>query len=135
MTDWVIRYYDDIDNMRLDEFVSWHAPDVTVQFANNPPAHGHDQVRGAIGHFWELIGGLKHNILHVWDTPDGTSVVEANIDYTRKDGQVVTTPCVTLLHRADAGPESGTRSGGIDSVRIFVDLAPVFAPADTTASH
>lgn len=124
MNDWVHRYYDDVDHMRLQEFLAWHTPDVTVQFGNNPQAQGQQQVGGAIGHFWELIGGLRHNIVNVWDTGDGTSVVEANIDYTRLDGRVVVTPCVTLLHRV---------ADGIDSVRIFVDLAPVFAPDDAAA--
>ena len=54
----------------------------------------------------------------------GAAVVEADIDYTRTDGKVVTTPCVTLLHRAgDAEPAR------VDHVRIFIDLAPVFAPS------
>lgn len=118
--DWVTRYYDDVDHMRMEEFLAWHTPDVTVRFANNPRAQGHDQVRGAIGHFWEMIGGLRHNIVQVWEESDGTAVVEADIDYTRLDGTVVTTPCVTLLHRA---------GGGVDSVKIFVDVAPIFAPA------
>lgn len=120
MTEWVRHYYDDVDNMRLEEYLNWHTPDVTVQFANNPTAHGREQVGGAIGHFWQLIGGLKHTFVNVWETEDGTSIVEALIDYTRLDGEVVTTPCVTLLHRVEAG---------VDSVRIFLDLAPVFAPA------
>lgn len=124
MTEWVHRYYDDVDNMRLEDYLAWHTPDVTVQFANNPQAQGLEQVGGAIGHFWQLIGGLKHNIVNVWDTDDGTSIVEALIDYTRQDGLVVTTPCVTLLHRVEAG---------VDSVRIFIDLAPVFAPAPAGA--
>jgi SnoaL-like domain len=123
---WVTRYYDDVDNMRMQEFLAWHTPDVTVQFANNPHAHGSTDVSGAIGHFWQVIGGLKHNLLHVWEVADGTTVVEAAIDYTRLDGAVVTTPCVTLLHRVEAG---------IDSVRIFLDLAPVFAPADAAVAH
>lgn len=123
-TSWVREYYDDVDHMRMEEFLAWHTPDVTVRFANHPPAHGPDQVRGAIGHFWETIGGLKHNIVNVWGNDDGTAVVEANIDYTRLDGKVVVTPCVTLLHRAgDAEPAR------VDQVRIFVDLAPVFAPS------
>ena len=132
MNGWVRRYYDDVDNMRLEEFLAWHTPDVMVQFGNNPQARGQEQVAGAIGHFWEIIGGLRHNIVNVWETDDGTAVVEALIDYTRLDGGVVTTPCVTLLHRVDPGAD-----GGIDSVRIFIDLAPVFAPASAaaTAAH
>lgn len=123
-TSWVRGYYDDVDHMRMEEFLAWHTPDVTVRFGNFPPAHGADEVRGAIGHFWETIGGLKHNIVNVWGNTDGTAVVEANIDYTRLDGKVVVTPCVTLLHRAgDAEPAR------VDQVRIFIDLAPVFAPS------
>jgi ketosteroid isomerase-like protein len=124
MSDWVHPYYDDVDNMRLAEFVAWHAPDVTVQFANHPRPRGHDP--DARSHR-PLLGDdrrLKHNISNVWDTGDGTTVVEADIDYTRLDGKVVVTPCVTLLHRVEQG---------IDSVRIFVDLAPVFAPAEAPA--
>ena len=123
-TDWVSAYYDDVDHMRMEEFLAWHTADVTVRFGNNPPAHGTAEIRGAIGHFWEMIGGLKHNLANVWHTADGTAVVEADIDYTRKDGAVVTTPCVTLLHRAgDAEPVR------IDHVRIFIDVTPVFAPS------
>jgi hypothetical protein len=124
MSDWVHRYYDDVDNMRLDQYLAWHTPDVTVQFGNHPAARGLEQVGVAIGHFWQLIGGLRHHTVNLWDTGDGTTVVEALIDYTRLDGDVVTTPCVTLLHRADDAVE-----GGVDSVRIFIDLTPVLAPA------
>lgn len=120
-TGWVRRYYDDVDHMRIDEYMAWHTPDVTVQFGNNPPAHGTAEVRGAISHFWEIIGGLRHHFVNVWDTGDGTTVLEARIDYTRLDGRVVTTPCVTLLHR--------DTDGQVDSVRIHIDLAPVFAPS------
>lgn len=126
MSDWVQRYYDDVDHMRMDEFLAWHTPDVRVRFANHPEAAGHEQVRGAIGHFWEAIGGLKHDITHVWEQSDGTAVVEANIDYTRKDEHVVTIPCTTILHRA------GEK---IDSVRIYMDGTPIFAPLAESAAR
>lgn len=119
MSDWIRDYYDDVDNMRMDEFIAWHSSDVRVRFGNNPEAQGHEQVRGAIGHFWDEIEGLRHNIVHSWEVDD-TAVVEALIDYTRKDGQVVTIPCTTMLHRA--GDE-------VDSVRIYMDAAPIFAPS------
>lgn len=43
---------------------------------------------------------------------------EALIDYVRKDGKMVTVPCVTLIERNEDGLAS--------SVRIFIDVAPVF---------
>jgi ketosteroid isomerase-like protein len=119
MSDWLRAYYDDVDNMRLDDFAARHTEDVVVRFANNPPAHGIDQVRQNIGHFWTMIGGLKHHFVHVWNDGD-TTILEADIDYTRTDGDVVTVPCTTVLHR---------RGELVDQVRIYLDLAPVFAPA------
>lgn len=117
---WLRDYYSDVDNMRLEEFVARHTDDIVVQFGNNPSANGKDEVRGAIGHFWEMIGGLKHNFVSVVEDGDVT-VLEANIDYERKDnGQTVTVPCATMLRR---------NGDLVDQVKIFVDLAPVFAPA------
>lgn len=120
MESWVSEYYADIDNMRMGPYLDWHTPGVRVQFANNPAAEGAEEVRGAIGHFWDSIAGLKHNFVNVWHNPDGWTVVEAHIDYHRKDGQTVTLPCVTSLHRP---------ADKIDEVRIFIDVAPVFAPS------
>lgn len=118
-TDWLRRYYDDVDHMRLDDFIAWHSDDVRVQFGNNPPANGKEEVRENIGHFWEMISGLKHNFVTVVTDGD-TTVLDAEIDYRRRDGVTVTVPCATLLHR---------RGELIDQVKIYADLAPVFAPA------
>ncbi len=117
---WLKDYYDDVDNMRLEEFVARHTDDVMVQFGNNPPANGKDEVRGAIGYFWEMIGGLKHNFVNVIEDGDVT-VLEANIDYLRKDdGQTVTVPCVSILRR---------NGELVEQLKMFLDLAPVFSPA------
>lgn len=117
--DWVRAYYDDVDNMRLDEWVARHSNDVVVQFGNNPPAHGREEIAQSIGSFWSLIGGLKHTFLNAWEV-DGTTILEVSVDYTRTDGAVVTIPCVSILHR------SGDL---VDALRFYIDLAPVFAPA------
>jgi ketosteroid isomerase-like protein len=117
MSDWLRTYYDNVDNMRLDEFVDSHTDDVIVQFGNNPPARGKDEVREAIGQFWMMIDGLQHTFNQVHES-DGTTVLEAQIDYTRKDGQVVTVPCASVLDRVD--------DGKISALRVYIDLAPVF---------
>lgn len=118
MADWLRDYYDNIDNMRLDDFVDSHTEDIVVQFGNNPPAVGKQQVREAIGQFWTMISGLEHNFVNVHES-GSTTVLEANIDYTRHDDQVVTVPCASILDRAE--------DGRVSALRIYVDLAPVFA--------
>jgi ketosteroid isomerase-like protein len=119
MSDWLHDYYDDVDNMRLDAFVDRHTDDVVVKFGNNPAAVGKDEVRNSIGYFWTLIGGLKHDFRNVYLDGD-TTIVEADIEYTRADGGHVTVPCTSILHRRD---------GLVDQLRVYLDLAPVFAPA------
>lgn len=120
---WLRDYYEDVDNMRLDAYLARHTDDVVVQFGNNPHAHGKGQVGGAIGHFWETIKGLDHEFLNVYQDGE-TTALEALIHYRRHDDVTVPVPCTTLIHRA--GEQ-------VDFVRIFIDLAPVFA--DTVADE
>jgi hypothetical protein len=117
MSDWFHAYFDDVDNMRLDEFVARHSDDVEVRFGNNPPAHGKEEVAQNIGQFWSMIGGLKHNFVNTWEVGD-TTILESKVEYTRTDGARVTVPSTTFLHR------DGEL---VDSLRIYIDLEPVFA--------
>lgn len=112
-------YYDIVDRMDMAAFKPMHSADATVQFANFPPAVGPDQIAGAIGQFWSSIGGLSHKIVNRWDHPTET-ILEVAVDYTRLDGGHVVLPCVTILTPA------GDKVGGL---RIFIDVAPIYAPA------
>ena len=91
MSDWINDYYDDVDHMRLDDWLARHTDDVVVKFGNNPPSRGKEEVGGNIGYFWTLIGGLKHNFVNTFEV-DGTTICELAVDYTRKDGSHVTVP-------------------------------------------
>ena len=117
MSDWVHDYYDDVDNMRLDEWVARHSDDVVLKFGNNPPAQGQDEIAQNIGQFWSTIGGLKHDFVNSYEV-DSTTILELNVDYTRADGAHVTVPCTSFLHR------DGEL---VDELRVYIDLAPVFA--------
>jgi hypothetical protein len=119
MSDWFREYFDDVDNMRLDNWIARHTDDIVVTFGNNPPAHGKEEVAGNIGQFWSMIDGLKHNIVHSYEV-NGTTILETQVDYHRKDGNTVTVPCTSILHR------SGDL---VDALRVYIDLAPVFAEA------
>ena len=120
MSDWINDYYDDVDHMRLDDWLARHTDDVVVKFGNNPPSRGKEEVGGNIGYFWTLIGGLKHNFVNTFEV-DGTTICELAVDYTRKDGSQVTVPCTSFLHRD---------GDLVDELRVYIDLAPVFAPAE-----
>lgn len=108
----------DIDSMDPDAWARHLADDVTMRFGNADPVHGRQACRDAWAGFCETIDGVRHEIVEQWEQPPAT-IVEANVTYTRKDGDAVTVPCVTI-YRANA-------DNLIDDYRIFIDVAPVMA--------
>ena len=71
-----------------------------------------------LGHRDGLDDGLRHDMQHFFHQDD-THLAEALVTYTRRDGSLVTVPAMSVFHtRAD---------GLIDSYRIYVDLAPLYA--------
>lgn len=116
-SDLIKKYYETVDSMDLPAFKAMHSDNATVQFANFPAAEGPDQIAGAIGQFWSTIDGLSHTIVNRWDHADET-ILEVAVDYTRKDGNHVVLPCVSII-RPD-----GDKVGGL---RVFIDVAPIYA--------
>jgi ketosteroid isomerase-like protein len=119
MATWIDDYYADVDAMRLEAYVERHSDDAVVVFGNNPPVTGKAAIKEAIGGFWSIIGGLRHERHNLWFINDGgTAVVEAVTHYTTKGGAAVPVPVVSLLDR--------NADGKITSLRIYIDLAPLF---------
>jgi hypothetical protein len=61
------------------------------------------------------------HVLERWDH-DRATIVEATVTYTRTDDRQVSVPVVTI-YRTDGGDQ-------IADYRVYIDLAPVFAPAE-----
>ena len=119
MSTWIDDYYADVDAMRLEPFVERHSDDASVVFGNNPPAVGKEAIGAAIGGFWSMIGGLRHERRNLWFVNDGdTAVLEVVTHYTTKGGAKVPVPCVSLLDR--------NADGKVTSLRVYIDLAPLF---------
>ena len=120
MSTWIDDYYADVDAMRLEAFVERHSDDAAVVFGNNPPAVGKEAIGAAIGGFWSMIGGLRHERRNLWFVNDDTTaVLEVVTHYTTKGGAAVPIPCVSLLDR--------NTDGKVTSLRVSIDLAPLFA--------
>ena len=119
MSTWIDDYYADVDAMRLEPFVERHSDDAAVMFGNNPPAVGKEAIRAAIGGFWSMIGGLRHERRNLWVVNDGaTAVLEVVTHYTTKGGAAV--GGAVRLH-----PRPGRRRQG-HLLRVHIDLAPLF---------
>jgi hypothetical protein len=108
----------DIDSMDARAFASNLSEDCVLRYANADEVHGREAVEQAIAGFYGTIGGLRHQIRNEWTVGDAT-ILEFDVTYTRLDGGEVTVPAVSIV-----------RSSGdlIDDYRIYVDLAPVYAP-------
>ena len=112
------QLFDDIDTMEPDAFARHLAEDVTMRFGNAPEIHGRDACRQTWADFCTLVDGVRHDVVAQWDTGDAT-IAQTDVTYTRKDGQRVTVPVVTIYRTRDGGD--------ITDYRVFLDLAPVFA--------
>jgi hypothetical protein len=67
--------------------------------------------------FWSMIGRLRHNIWRVNECGE-LIYVEANVDYERLDGRMVTVPCCDVIR---------IRGDKICEQRAYLDQGPVWA--------
>ena len=114
--DWIERQYETVDGMYMDGFLSFIADEAQLRFGNNEPASGHDQIRGAIGEFWDSIEDLRHEFTDIWEQ-DYVIVLEASIRYTKLNGEAVHIPVTTIIER-----DGKT----VTALRIYGDMAPLY---------
>ena len=115
------RLFADIDTMDPDAFARHLDENVTMRFGNAPELHGREACRRTWAEFCGLVDGVHHDVVDTWQVGE-TTIAHTDVTYTRKDGDKVTVPVVTI-YRAPGG-------GRITDYRVFLDLAPVFAGGD-----
>jgi ketosteroid isomerase-like protein len=107
---------DSLDPRALEGFL---AEDATMVFGNGEPLTGPAAIVAASEAFLSTVKAVRHRILSDW-TVGSTTIAEAEVTYTRLDGKEVSVPVVSIWDVNDAGL--------ITSYRVFLDLAPVYAP-------
>ena len=113
------RVFAAVDAEDTATFIEFFSDTGRFVFGNGEPLVGHDAIADGVGRFLDTIGGLRHEVVNEWVTGPDT-VVELKVTYERLDGRSVSVPGVTIFHLDQAGL--------IDHYRIFIDLAPVYAP-------
>ncbi|GAA2206915.1 hypothetical protein GCM10009850_023730 [Nonomuraea monospora] len=108
-----------VDSFDADEFAALMAEDATLVFANAEPLAGREAIAAGIREFFATIGGLRHRVVRTWEAGDD-SIAETEVTYRRLDGKDVTVPAVSIWRSRD--------DGLITDYRIYIDLAPVYAP-------
>jgi ketosteroid isomerase-like protein len=113
----VARTFADIDAFDPDKFVAHLTPDVTFRFGNADPVTGRAAVREAVAGFFSTIDGLTHRIRNVYESGE-TVIVQADVEYRRKEGKAVTVPNADILvYDGDL----------VRDWQIYIDIAPVYA--------
>jgi len=110
--------FDRVDALDAKGFAQFFAADGGLTFGNGPTMVGPEQVEAGCNGFFETIAGMRHAIVNEWQVGDQT-IVELEVTYTRKDGDEVGNPVVSIW-ASDA-------AGLITDYRVFFDVAPVFA--------
>lgn len=106
-----------VDSMDTPGFVARLTPGAEFRFGNAPAAIGRVQIGEAVDAFFATIAGLRHEVSKV--ITDGDSLAcEGNVTYTRHDATQVRIPF------ADTFAFDGEL---IDSYRIYIDIAPLYA--------
>jgi hypothetical protein len=110
-------YWQCIDALDLEKFLSFFAPDCTMRFANAPVVHGISGVRDIIAPVMAGVAGISHHQLGLWVNEDAT-VVRGDVTYTRHDRSTVTLPFMCYFEFTE---------GLIRSTQIYIDIAPLYA--------
>jgi len=122
---WAGRLYSDqVDHKDADGFAASFTQGGTLQFGNSGKLTGRDAIRVAITQFFSAFESLRHHSGRTWIDGD-VVILEAVVTYRRHDGQQVTVPATTIFHLV---PASVSAAPLADECRIYVDLAPLFAP-------
>ena len=67
--------------------------------------------------FLGSVGGVRHEILNVFTDRDA-AIVELDVHYTRRDGNLVTLPCCNVFR---------LRDGLVAEYRSYIDATPVYS--------
>jgi ketosteroid isomerase-like protein len=125
MSEWIREYFRTVDGMDMEGYLARHTDDVRFRFANSPTTTGREAIREGLTQLWGSINGLRHDFVQIWDTAEA-GISEAVTVYTRKDGSEVGIPVTTILRK---------RGDLVEDVRIYMDLAPLFAASAPEAEQ
>lgn len=117
---WYLTYLRAVDEREIDAYASFLAEDCVMQTNSNPPMQGKKAIIAGLAQYWQSFAGLEHDLLNIYGT-DTSFVLEAWNHYTRHDGTGVSLRAAAFTDR--------NSEGRVQSVRLYADVSPLFAPA------
>lgn len=120
---WIKRYYELCGAKDIDSAMDFWAAEGVLRFANHEPVRGRDAIHSVLSQIVHNWVKETHTLLDLWELPGDLVVFEMNVAFDRHDGEHVVVPGAAICH------VDGER---FLEQRIFVDMAPVFAPSSAT---
>jgi ketosteroid isomerase-like protein len=117
----VRQIFEAIDALDADRLAPFIADDVHFRFGSAEAITGKAGCVAAGRDFAASIAAVRHRITHLWEPEPGTAVAVLDVHYRRHDGGQLTLPCCNIIR---------FRDGLITDYRIYMDINPVYAPAD-----
>jgi hypothetical protein len=91
---------------------------VYFRFGNTNAASTKAEFAAAMHLFLRGIGGIRHEVIEMWEVPDGGVVATTEVHYTRLDGHHLVLPCCNVFR---------LRDGLVYDYGIYMDVNPVTA--------
>lgn len=115
---WVQSFIDAVDTLDVDRVLSFFSDSATWTYGNNSPMEGRTEMRTRMEPFHASIAGISHVLRSCFAPEPDVVVAEFVVTYRRHDGKEVTLPASGFYELED---------GLIQTYRVYVDVAPVFA--------
>ncbi len=115
----VLHGFQDLERLDAEAFANRFSPRGRFRLANDPAAIGPSAITRSLHDFFGLLEGIRHDISGLWSIPEGW-VLEALVEYRVRGSEPVVAAMATILRTSD---------DHLDDVRVYVDLAPVYAAA------
>jgi ketosteroid isomerase-like protein len=121
---WVVDLYALVDAGEVDRYLDeFYADDAELRFASRPTVRGKAAIREALGHGHDAHD-MRHTFRNVWQAGD-TTIIEFDVSYTFRDGNVLDTHSLAILERRD---------DRVRALRVYLDHGPVLAGIEAAAA-
>ncbi|MGB5819397.1 MAG: nuclear transport factor 2 family protein [Saonia sp.] len=112
-----LSYLEAMDNKDIETYGTFLAENVEMWLNNHPFGKGKDVILKGLEEYWQSFATIEHDLTNIYGT-DKNFVLEAQNHYKRHDGELATIKAVAFTDMDDMGK--------VRSVRLYMDMAPVF---------
>lgn len=105
-----------IDTQNTDQFVSYLTDDSVFTMGDAPSVSGKENIRTAVGQFFQSIKGLSHTVDNTIATEDNL-VTPGTVTYTRHDDSKLTVKFCNVFN---------LENDKIKDYNVFIDLSQLY---------